>query len=52
MNDDLKSTIALYALKLADQTITADEFRELNAILSSDADAARYYNYFMMTLYN
>jgi hypothetical protein len=52
MNKTVNSKITLYALKLTDQTITADEFSELNAILSSDADAARYYNYIMMTIYH
>lgn len=52
MNEKLISEITLYALKLADQTITAEESKAINSILSTNADAARYYNYVMLSIYN
>lgn len=52
MNDKSILKITIYALKLADQTITPEEFEELNSILSSDLKAARHYNCLMMSINN
>jgi len=50
MDGKMHSDITLYAIKLVDQTISPDEFEELNAVLSSDAEAARHYNQLMMAI--
>lgn len=52
MDEKKISEIALYTLKLIDQTISSEEFDELNSMISSDAQAARYYNQLMMAVYN
>jgi hypothetical protein len=52
MDYNLILKITIYALKLSDQTISPEEFEELNSILSSDPKAARHYNFLMMSINN
>lgn len=50
MNEEIRVKTTVYALKLADHTITPEEFEELNSILSADPQAARHYNCIMMAI--
>jgi hypothetical protein len=52
MNDQQLSDMALYIIKLTDQEISPAEFEELDSVLSSDTEAARYYNQLMMIICN
>ncbi len=50
MDEKRISDIAVYTIKLIDQTISPEEFEELNSIISSNAQAARYYNQLMLAV--
>jgi hypothetical protein len=52
MNEKQKNLITDYVIKLIDETIKPQEFEELNAVLSSDPQAAEHYNRMLMMISN
>jgi hypothetical protein len=52
MNEKQKNLIADYVIKMIDRSIKPQELEELNAVLSSDPEAARHYNRLMMMICN
>lgn len=52
MEDKTLLDIAVYTMKLIDQTINDDEFERLNSLILSDTQAARHYNQLMMAISN
>ena len=52
MKSKIQSEITMYTLKLIDQSISPEEFDQLNSLIISDHQAARYYNQVVMAVRN